>query len=96
MSIAPHLFTEFFLYFELGAIHFFKKMMNIGYLEIGDYLGIFDTFLFFFFCGVIIFSILIFIFSMFTLFTSLNAAIGAIFSATDSVCTLQVLMVWKL
>ncbi|XP_057959434.1 sodium/hydrogen exchanger 1-like [Malania oleifera] len=40
---------------SLGAIHFFSKM-NIGSLEIGDYL-----------------------------------AIGAIFSATDSVCTLQVL-----
>ncbi|XP_021905012.1 sodium/hydrogen exchanger 2-like [Carica papaya] len=45
-----------FAIISVGAIHFFKKMMNIGYLEIGDYL-----------------------------------AIGAIFSATDSVCTLQVL-----
>ncbi|KAG8658786.1 hypothetical protein MANES_03G190700v8 [Manihot esculenta] len=40
---------------SIGAMHFFKKM-NIGSLDIGDYL-----------------------------------AIGAIFSATDSVCTLQVL-----
>ncbi|KAF3457302.1 hypothetical protein FNV43_RR01959 [Rhamnella rubrinervis] len=40
---------------SLGAVHFFEKM-NIGSLELGDYL-----------------------------------AIGAIFSATDSVCTLQVL-----
>ncbi|XP_044484830.1 sodium/hydrogen exchanger 2-like isoform X2 [Mangifera indica] len=44
-----------FTIISLGAIHFFKKM-NIGTLEIGDYL-----------------------------------AIGAIFAATDSVCTLQVL-----
>ncbi|XP_012069415.1 sodium/hydrogen exchanger 2 isoform X2 [Jatropha curcas] len=40
---------------SIGAMHFFKKM-NVGSLDIGDYL-----------------------------------AIGAIFSATDSVCTLQVL-----
>ncbi|CAK9159760.1 unnamed protein product [Ilex paraguariensis] len=44
-----------FIIISLGAIKFIKKM-NIGSLEIGDYL-----------------------------------AIGAIFSATDSVCTLQVL-----
>ncbi|KAM7485135.1 hypothetical protein LguiA_001144 [Lonicera macranthoides] len=44
-----------FIIISLGAINFFKKM-NIGSLEIGDFL-----------------------------------AIGAIFSATDSVCTLQVL-----
>ncbi|KAL5782383.1 hypothetical protein ACOSP7_007412 [Xanthoceras sorbifolium] len=44
-----------FVIISLGAMHFFKRM-NIGSLEIGDYL-----------------------------------AIGAIFAATDSVCTLQVL-----
>ncbi|KGN46191.1 sodium/hydrogen exchanger 2 [Cucumis sativus] len=44
-----------FCIISLGALHFFQKM-NIGSLDLGDYL-----------------------------------AIGAIFSATDSVCTLQVL-----
>ncbi|GFY85223.1 Na+/H+ exchanger 1 [Actinidia rufa] len=57
ISFAPnctitHIFS---LIFDPGAMNFFKKM-NIGALEIGDYM-----------------------------------AIGAIFSATDSVCTLQVL-----
>lgn len=77
---------NFLSYYNTGAIHFFKKL-DIGSLDIADYLG---TLRFKFV------SQNIFLFSLiaisFLVLSSWFAAIGAIFSATDSVCTLQVRM----
>ncbi|KAG6731920.1 hypothetical protein I3842_01G152200 [Carya illinoinensis] len=78
-----------FAIISLGAIHFFQKM-NIGSLKIGDFLGTIIITL----CVYILLFILFYIGDNFLpvyLFIPLIAAIGAIFSATDSVCTLQVL-----
>lgn len=68
-----------------GAKVLFDKM-GIGFLELRDYLGSF-----------ILFTVLLFYSPRFFERTRIRAdfinyvAIGAIFSATDSVCTLQVL-----
>ncbi|KAJ9537310.1 hypothetical protein OSB04_030043 [Centaurea solstitialis] len=73
-----------FTIISFGAINIFPRM-NIGSLELGDYLGIT--------CSLL--SIRIFIckllYILFTKPSNFFTAIGAIFSATDSVCTLQVL-----
>lgn len=70
--------------------------MNIGPLKIGDFLGIVIIAL----CiRTILHSVcshLCIAFLPIYLFIQLIAAIGAIFSATDSVCTLQVWMAMKL
>uniref|UniRef100_A0A2P2L0H8 Sodium/hydrogen exchanger n=1 Tax=Rhizophora mucronata TaxID=61149 RepID=A0A2P2L0H8_RHIMU len=68
---------------SVGATLAFKKM-DIGSLDVGDYLGIFVTSTFF------VVSILSFSQSL-VLLCCYFPAIGAIFAATDSVCTLQVL-----
>lgn len=65
-----------------GATKIFKRM-DIGSLDVSDYLGIFHSAKKNFVvnsCGYISLTWVIFII----------AALGAIFSATDSVCTLQV------
>lgn len=70
-------------------MYIFNKLMNIGSLEIGlgDYLGTFYiTFLSHFICFPLISNF--FVASAHAIL--FIAAIGAIFSATDSVCTLQV------
>lgn len=75
--------------FTAGAMHFFEKM-NVGPLKLGDYLG--NSLLFF-----NLETKIPLITCVWTIFCFV-AAIGAIFSATDSVCTLQVLclsMCWS-
>ena len=66
---------------DSGATQFFKKM-DIGSLDIGDYLGTHLCYSFLF--PVNLFAV------WFLLYSSTISAIGAIFAATDSVCTLQV------
>lgn len=73
--------------FEIGAIQFFKKL-DIGTFDLGDFLGnaltsfpfIPIAILYRFFC-----------YRRLDLFCVYLSAIGAIFAATDSVCTLQVM-----
>ncbi|XP_049405396.1 sodium/hydrogen exchanger 1 isoform X1 [Solanum stenotomum] len=72
---------------SLGAIQTFKKL-DIEFLDIGDYLGNFSKPLLCLFCCWLL------VFLPLTALISLSLhllAIGAIFAATDSVCTLQVL-----
>jgi hypothetical protein len=66
---------------DTGVTQFFKKM-DIGSLDIGDYLGTHLCYYFLFL--VTLFAV------WFSLYSSTISAIGAIFAATDSVCTLQV------
>nr|XP_027116081.1 sodium/hydrogen exchanger 1-like isoform X1 [Coffea arabica]XP_027116082.1 sodium/hydrogen exchanger 1-like isoform X1 [Coffea arabica]XP_027116083.1 sodium/hydrogen exchanger 1-like isoform X1 [Coffea arabica]XP_027116085.1 sodium/hydrogen exchanger 1-like isoform X1 [Coffea arabica] len=77
-----------FVIISLGAIGFFENM-NLEPLKIGDFLG---TIAYFFYL-ITLFpnnaTINVIFFLFMTLF--MIPAIGAIFSATDSVCTLQVL-----
>lgn len=65
---------------DSGVTQFFKRM-DIGSLDIGDYLG---TPLLFLSLSSNSFAV------WFSLYSSTISAIGAIFAATDSVCTLQV------
>lgn len=72
-------------------MHFFHKF-NIGSLKIGDYLGIPNFSLWY----QTIFVLFWFHYFLLNCVSSLVAALGAIFSATDSVCTLQVCIVLTL
>lgn len=65
---------------DAGVMQFFKRM-DIGSLDIGDYLG--TSFVSIYFNMIFIIQFLHCSYLPF-------AAIGAIFAATDSVCTLQV------
>lgn len=75
------------LIFDTGVIQFFKKL-DIGPLDIGDFLGM--TFLSPFWLGITLFAV-----RYLTVVIFLFSAIGAIFAATDSVCTLQVSQISK-
>lgn len=75
--------------YDLGAVKIFKKL-NIDFLDFGDYLGIMYIRLLYTHTRICIF-VLLDSNNFFFLSFIRNSAIGAIFAATDSVCTLQVL-----
>lgn len=81
--------SHFFFYFVTGAVHFFKQM-NIGTLKIGDYLGTLNSNILSLSLFLSYMSIICITFSCLLNLIHMIAAIGAIFAATDSVCTLQV------
>lgn len=70
--------------FVTGAIHFFKKL-DIATFDLGDILGNASNI-----CSYYSYRFVLFVSDLFCVYFS---AIGAIFAATDSVCTLQVMHV---